>query len=102
MASSYCPDPSFKSSTKLNCTTSVQGSIYLSSYSLKMRLPASLDSMQPSVFTMEGPLNLVMVKVDEPAERSILTSLLEELNEKFNASLNTNFMTCRNPSYLAI
>ena len=101
-ASTYCADPSFKSSTKLNCTPSAQGSTYLRSYSLKMRLPASLDNMQPSIFTMEGPLNLVMAKVDEPAERTILTCLLEELNEKFNASLDTNFMTCRNPSYLAI
>ena len=32
----------------------------------------------------------------------MLTSLLEELNEKFNASLDTNIMTSRDPSYLAM
>ena len=95
-AADSAPDPSFQPSAKLNCSPSAQGS--LSHYSLKMRLPISLDSMIPTVFSLDGPANRVMVKIEEATERSILGCLVEELNSKFNASLDMNFSTSRTPT----
>ena len=63
-----------------------------------MRLPSSLDSMIPTVFSLDGPANQVMVKIEEATERSILGCLVEELNSKFNASLDMNFSTSRTPT----
>ena len=90
-------DPSFQPSAKLNCLPSAQGSFF--HYSLKMRLLSSLDSMIPTVFSVDGPTNLVMVNVEETTERSILGCLVEELNSKFNASLDLNFSTSRTTSW---
>ena len=61
----------------------------------KLRLPSSLDSLQSTIFTMEGPLNLIMKGVDEPTERNIIESLIHELNSKFNVGLDSNFSTSR-------
>ena len=41
---------------------------------------------------------LVTEKVDETTERTILCCLVEELNTKFNASLDLNFSRSRNPT----
>ena len=65
------------------------------SYTQKLRLPASLDSQQTSVFSLVGPLNLVMVAADEPSERAVIECLIRELNLKFNVGLDTNFSTNR-------
>ena len=95
-AADSTPDPSFQPSAKLNCTPSAQGSF--SHYSMRMRLPSSLDSMIPTVFSLDGPASRVMVEIEEATERSILGCLIEELNAKFNASLDHNFSTSRTPT----
>ena len=70
----------------LNCTPSAQGSVQGTVQ--RLRLNASLVSLHTSSFTMEGPLNMILVDVDEPAERTINQSLVKELNSKFNVSLD--------------
>ena len=62
---------------------------------MKLRLPASLDSQQTSVFSLLCPLNRLMVAADEPTERTIIECLIRELNLKFNVGLDTNFSISR-------
>ena len=88
------PDPCLQPSAWLNCTPLAQGPLS-TSYTQKLRLPASLDSQQTSVFSLVGPLNLVMVAADEPSERAVIECLIRELNLKFNVGLDTNFSTNR-------
>ena len=87
-------DPCLQPSAWLNCTPLAQGPLS-TSYTQKLRLPASLDSQQTSIFSLVGPLNLVMVAADEPSERAVIECLIRELNLKFNVGLDTNFSTNR-------
>ena len=62
---------------------------------LRLRLPASLDSLKPTIVIMEWIPNLCMKTLDEPLERDIMESLISELNSKFNSGLDPNFSTSR-------
>ena len=64
-----------------------QGPCLSTSYTQKLRLPASLDSQKTAIFSLDGPLNLVMEAASESTERSIIECLIKELNLKFNAGL---------------
>ena len=66
-----------------------------STFTQKLRLPASLDSQKTSIFSLDGPLYLVMEAATESTERSIIECLIKELNLKFNAGLDNNFSTSR-------
>ena len=72
-----------------------QGPSLPTSYTQKLRLPASLDSQKTSIFSLDGPLNLGMEAATETTERSIIECLIKELNLKFNAGLDFNFSTSR-------
>ena len=89
-ASSPIPGPSSTSSTLLNCPPSVQGSICF-----KLRLPTSLDSLKPTVFQARWIPGLQLTPTCEAGEREIISSLLNELNAKFDVNLDTNFSTNR-------
>ena len=54
-----CPQPS----AGRNCPPSVQGSVPQHT-TKKLRLPASLNSLQTTIFTLEGPLNITMKAMD--------------------------------------
>ena len=62
---------------------------------LRFRLPASLDSLKPTIVFKEWIPNLPMKSLDEPLERDIMESLISELNSKFNTRLDPNFSTSR-------
>ena len=96
-ASASNPDTCLQPSAWLNCSPSAQSIIPTSpiSYTMKLRLPASLDSQQTSVFSLLCPLNRLMVAADETTERTIIECLIRELNQKFNVGLDTNFSTSR-------
>ena len=89
-------DPCLQPSAWLNCTPLAQGPCSSSStFTQKLRLPASLDSQKTSIFSLDGPLYLVMEAATESTERSIIECLIKELNLKFNAGLDNNFSTSR-------
>ena len=92
---SHNPDPCLQPSAWLNCSPMAQGPSLPTSYTQKLRLPASLDSQKTSIFSLDGPLNLVMEAATESTERSIIECLIKELNLKFNAGLDFNFSTSR-------
>ena len=62
---------------------------------LRLRLPASLNSLKPTIVIKEWIPNLCMKTLDEPLERDIMESLISELNSKFNSGLDPNFSTSR-------
>ena len=82
----------------LNCTPTAQGP---ASPLLRLRLPASPDSLKPAVFIKEWIPNCVLVPVDESLERDVLTTLLKELNSKFNSKLDLNFTTSRDTNTIS-
>ena len=96
-ASASNPDTCLQPSAWLNCSPSAQSILSTSSisYTMKLRLPASLDSQQTSVFSLLCPLNRLMVAADEPTERTIIECLISDLNQKFSVGLDTNFSTNR-------
>ena len=53
-----------------------------------------------AVFSTELDLGLYLNPVDEPRERDIMSALISELNEKFNAGLDRNFSTNREATLL--
>ena len=53
-----------------------------------------------AVFSTELDLGLYLNPVDEPRERDIMSALISELNEKFNAGLDRNFSTNRKATLL--
>ena len=85
---SHNPDPCLQPSAWLNCSPLAQGPSYSTTYTQKLRLPASLDSQKTSIFSLDGPLNLVMEAATESTERTIIECLVKELNLKFNAGLD--------------
>ena len=80
-ASASNPDTCLQPSAWLNCSPSAQSILSTSpiSYTMKLRLPASLDSQQTSVFSLLCPLNRLMVAADEPTERTIIECLISEV-----------------------
>ena len=70
-----------------------QGPSLPTSYTQKLRLPASLDSQKTAIFSLDSPLNLVMEAATESMERTFIECLVKELNLKFNAGLDNNFST---------
>ena len=92
---SHNPDPCLQPSAWLNCSPMAQGPSVTTSYTQKLRLPASLDSQRTSIFSLDGPLNLIMEAATESTERTIIECLIRELNLKFNAGLDNNFSTSR-------
>ena len=79
----------------LHCTPMAQGP---APPLLRLRLPASHDSLKTAVFIKEWIHSCVLVPVEESLERDILTSLLKELNSKFNTKFDLNFTTSRDIS----
>ena len=56
-------------------------------------MPSTLDSLKQTVYIKEWYQGLVLKSLDEP--RDIMSSLIKELNEKFNTGLDINFSTSR-------
>ena len=74
----------------MHCTPSAQGPV-----DLKYRLPASLGSLKPAVFSHTWDTKLGLEAAGEPEERAIMESLISELNEIFDVGLDSNFSTAR-------
>ena len=61
----------------------------------RLRMPTTLDSLKPATFIKEHFQGLTIVPLDEARERDIMSSLIKELNSKFNTGLDLNFSTSR-------
>ena len=83
--------PSGSPMAPLSCPMA-QGTALLN---IRLRLPASLDSMKPEVFEAAVRQDLCLPELDEGQERVIIETLVGELNRKFHVGLDTNFNTSR-------
>ena len=63
--------------------------------SLRQRLPASLDSLKPAVFSGTWYPDLILVPTSEADERKLMDKLIQELNCRFDVNLDRNYSTCR-------
>ena len=83
--------PSGSPMAPLSCPMA-QGTALLN---IRLRLPASLDSMKPEVFEAAVRQELFLPELDEGQEHVIIETLVGELNRKFHVGLDTNFNTSR-------
>ena len=83
--------PSGSPMAPLSCPMA-QGTALLN---IRLRLPASLDSMKPEVFEAAVRQDLCLPELDEGQECVIIETLVGELNCKFHVGLDTNFNTSR-------
>ena len=88
--------PSGSPMALLSCPPMAQGTTLLN---IRLRLPASLDSMKPDVFEATIRQDLCLPVLDEGHERVIVETLVGELNCKFHVGLDPNFSTAREPGY---
>ena len=82
----------------LSCSPMAQGTTTNASSTpsvIRLRLPSSLDSQKPEVFEAVVGLKCTLPEIGEGLERSIVETLIGELNNKFLAGLDSNFSTCR-------